>query len=191
MKIVYTVIGLIVVLGAVWAMAFFGVIPAQKIADKNASARSFLKALHLAKDPAKPKALTVVAAAANVDDNPIKKIADERAKLDAAKAALDEEKAAFEHEKAAAPAASTTPAVDSRGKLVSIYSTMDPDAVAQIMTHLPDKSVLDDLKAMDEKRAGKVLAALPADRAAKLSELMTLPSPMKSASAQPAPKTVL
>jgi len=181
MKIVYTLIGLIVVLGAVYALAFFGIIPAQKIADKNAGARSFLKAIHLAKDPPKPK-VVAQAASANVADNPIKKIADERAKLDADKAALDNEKAAFEREKAAAPA-STTPTGNSRDKLVSIYGTMDPDSVAQIMTHIPDKSVLADLKAMDEKRAGKVLAALPADRAAKLSELMTLPEKPKPAPA--------
>jgi len=182
MKIVYTLIGLLVVLGAVYALAFFGIIPAQKIADKNAGARSFLKAIHLAKDPPKPKAVVAQATGADLANNPIKKIADERAKLDADKAALDEAKAAFEREKAAAPA-STTPTGDSRDKLVSIYGTMDPDSVAQIMTHIPDKSVLADLKAMDEKRAGKVLAALPADRAAKLSELMTLPDKPKPAPA--------
>jgi len=192
MKIVYGLLGLLVVLGAVYALAFMQIIPAQKIANKNAGARSFLKALHLAKDPPTPKAVVAIATPSDLDSNPIKKIADERAKLADDKAALDAEKAAFEREKASAPV--STDAADGvapRDKLVSIYSTMDPDNVAQIMTHIPDKSVLADLKAMDEKRAGKVLAALPADRAAKLSELMTLSPPAKPAPVKPAPKAAL
>src|SRR5580698_4943430 len=131
MKFVFAILGLLVVLGGIWALAFFGVIPAQKIADKNASARSFLKALHLAKDPPKPK--VVLAQATSADDNPIKKIADARARVDADRAALDQERAAFEKEKAAAPSTAQLPG--SREKLISIYSTMDPDDLAQIMSH--------------------------------------------------------
>jgi flagellar motility protein MotE (MotC chaperone) len=62
--------------------------------------------------------------------------------------------------------------------VISIYSTMSADDIAQIMTHVPDKSAIADLTAMDEKKAGKVLAALPADRAAKLCELMASRKPI-------------
>lgn len=191
MKFVYAILGVVAVLGVVYALAFFGVIPAQKIANKNASARSFLKALHLAKDP--PVVKPVVAMATTADlaaDDPIKKMADERAQLDSEKAAIDAEKAQVDQEKASTQStADAASDADSRAKLISIYSTMDPDDLAQIMGHIPDQSVIEDLQAMDEKRAGKILAALPADRAAKLSELMTLPP--TPAAPTPAPKTSL
>jgi flagellar motility protein MotE (MotC chaperone) len=193
MKVAYIIVGLVLVLTIAYALAFVGIIPAQKIANKNAAARGVLKALHLAKDPPKPKAV-VAQATPSQDENPIAKIASERAQLDTDRAALDADKAAFETEKAkAAPAsdrAGTAQAGD-RDKLISIYRTMDPDDVAKIMAHIPDKSALADLQLMDEKKAGKVLAALPADRAAKLSELMAAPAPTTPAAAPPAPKTAL
>lgn len=193
MKFVFIILGLVAALGLAWTLAFFGVIPAQKIADKNASARSILKALHLAKDRPKPKVDVAQAATAPADD-PAQKLAAEQAKLDSDRAAFEQERAAFDRQKTASASGpqagdgSTTaaPAPD-RGKLISIYSTMKPDDIAEILAHVPDRSALADIAAMDEKRAGKVLAAMPPDRAAKLSELMaSQPPPAAATPAQAA-----
>ncbi len=182
----------LLILGAVYGLAFFQIIPAQKLADKNPSLLPMLKAVLLAK--AKPKHKPVVAATPAETPQSIaaKKLAADQAKLASDRADLDRERAAFEQSKSQATLASTpgdtTPA--PREKLVSIYTTMAPEDVAKIMEHVPDKSVLADLTLLDEKRAGKILAAMPADRAAKLSELMASQKPQPTAP-QPHPATYL
>jgi flagellar motility protein MotE (MotC chaperone) len=56
---------------------------------------------------------------------------------------------------------------------------MDPDDIAKICTKLPDPVVIQTLSALDQKKAGKVLAAMDTARAAKITETMlaTPPTP--------------
>jgi flagellar motility protein MotE (MotC chaperone) len=180
MKFVTGFFVLLLLLGAVYGLAFFQIIPAQKLADKNPQLLSILKTVRLAKDKPKPKPVAVAAPVEPPQNVAAKKLAAERAKLASDRAQLEQERAAFEQSrsKATVTAASTdNDAASPRDKLISIYATMSPEDVAKILEHVPDRSVLQDLVLLDEKRAGKILAAMPADRAAKLSELMAAQKP--------------
>ncbi|BDI30911.1 hypothetical protein CCAX7_29620 [Capsulimonas corticalis] len=179
MKAVLGFVGLLVLLGVVYALAFLQIIPVQKMAEKSPSLMNIMKPLHLAK----PKPKLMAKAAAPVD--PAKQaLDDQRAKLDADQAQLEKDKQAFEAAKAAPAAADASaggapaaPPVDPKQKRLDIYATMSPDDIANIFAKQPDKVVLSDLMALDEKKAGQILAALPADRAAKITQLMNaLPS---------------
>ena len=62
MKIAFPILGLLAVLGVAYALAFFGIIPVQKMAAKSPGLAHALLALHLAK--AKKPAVNKTAAAA-------------------------------------------------------------------------------------------------------------------------------
>ncbi len=63
---------------------------------------------------------------------------------------------------------------------------MSPDDLARIFTKLSDPAVIQSLLPMDEKKAGKLLAALPPDRAARLARQMMSSAPHATASPSPA-----
>ena len=179
MKAVLGFFGFLVLIGVVYALAFLQIIPAQKMADQSPAMMKVMQAMHLAKP--KPKLTAKAGAALAVD--PAKQAMDaEQAKIDADRAQLEKDRQAFAAQQAApaadaATVASATPAVDPKQKRLDIYATMSPDDIANIFAKQPDKIVLSDLMALDEKKAGQILAALPADRAAKLTQLMNaLPS---------------
>ncbi len=184
MKAVMGIAGLFVVLGLVYALAFFGIIPTQKMAEKNASLMPIFTKMHLAK--AKKPAKAVPAKAA-VSPEQLALNAQKK-KLAADQAQLDKDRAAFETEKqqAAAPAPNavgTAPAAsDNTAKLNAIYATMAADDISHILAKLPDPDVIQTLTQLDEKKAGQVLTSLPTDRAARISRLMTHTAPrMQSA----------
>ena len=72
---------------------------------------------------------------------------------------------------------------DSAGKLSAIYAAMSADDLVTIFTKLPDPDVVNALMGLDEKKAGKVLAALPPVRAAGLTQEMAHPHPARLAAA--------
>ncbi|MCW3062681.1 MAG: hypothetical protein JWQ02_4502 [Capsulimonas sp.] len=199
MKAVLGLVGLLVVLGAVYALAFLQIIPAQKMAEKSPAMMKIMQPLHLAKP--KPKAKLVAKAGAPAPVDPAKLALDaQQAKLDADRAQLEIDRQAFAAEKAAptvgASGQPAAPPIDPKQKRLDIYATMGADDIASIFAKQPDKVVLSDLMALDEKKAGQILAALPADRSAKLTQLMNaLPSgasPTTASSGAPTrPRAVL
>jgi len=194
MKAAIGIFVFVLILGVLYGLAYVGVIPAQKIADGNPSALPILKALRLAKSKPAPKPM-LTAALPSPPVDPAKNMAAEQASLDAEKTQLDAERSqiAASQAQAAAPQTGSLGA-DQHQKLIGIYSTMGPDDLANILAHISDREAVQDLASLDEKKAGKVLAALPPARAARLSELMTgVTPPTQSAppraGAQPRLKT--
>lgn len=186
MKIAFPVLGLLAVLGITYALAFFGVIPVQKMADKSPGLAHALVALHLAKakKPVSAAKKSTVAAAISPEQEALnaqkKQIAD-------AKAALDKQQADFEAQKQAASASpATSPGTvavpDSAAKLNDIYAAMSADDLLTIFAKLPDPDVVRALTNLDEKKAGKVLAGLPPTRAARLTQKMSHTEPKLQAS---------
>ena len=181
MKAVFGLLGLIVALGIVYGLAFFGVIPAQKMADKSPALASVLKTLHLAK--AAKRHPSALAPAAAPTPNP------EQVALTAGKKQLESDRTQFDRDRLAWEAqkrqASAAPAVDAAGdgaKINAIYATMSADDIARISAKLPDPDVVAVLTSLDEKKSGKVLAALPVDRAARITERMSRAAPKMQAS---------
>lgn len=175
MKVVVPLLCLFVALGVVYGMAFVGILPAQKWADKNPQLAPLLRAAHLAK-AAKPTPAKLAASAHAKPAPPAAQTPLPAPPAPAPAAAL-----------AAAPA---DPAPDTHAKLDAIYAAMAPDDLARIFAKLPDPTVVQSLMPMNEKKAGKVLAALPDDRAARLSRLM-LASPARTVSPNTLPATAL
>ncbi len=175
MKIVFPVLGLLAVLGLAYALAFFGVIPVQKMAGKSPGLAHALVALHLAKaEPAAARKTAPAPAKVSLEQEALnaqkKQIAD-------AKAALVKQQADFEAQKqaASAPPAASSPVPDGAGKLDAIYAAMSADDLLTLFAKLPDPDVVRALTNLDEKKAGKVLAGLPPARAARLSQEMSHP----------------
>ena len=184
MKAVFGLLGVVVVLGVLYGLAFFGILPVQKMADKSPALGGVLRTLHLAK-AAKPRAAAKTSAPAR---NP------EQAALDAGKKQLDSDRAQFDQDRLAWEAqkrqASQAPAADAganAAKINAIYDTMSADDIARICEKLPDPDVVGVLTALDEKKSGKILAALPADRAARITQRMSHTGAALSASAASAP----
>jgi hypothetical protein len=172
MKAAIGILVFVLILGAVYGLAFVGVIPVQKIADGNPSALRFLMALHLAKS--RPPSKRVLAAARpSPPVDAAKNPTPEQPRTDAPQTQLDAAPAQTSANVVQPASAQIgSPPVDERQRLIGIYGTMDPDDLANIFSHISDREAVQDLVSLDEKKAGKVLAALPADRAARLSELM-------------------
>ncbi len=57
-------------------------------------------------------------------------------------------------------------------RLVALYEGMSADDAKPIVEKLPDTLVADLLRRMDERQAGKLLAGMKADRAAKLTGIL-------------------
>ncbi len=193
MKGVLGFLGLLAVLGVVYALAFFGVIPTKALAAKSPAIAKALTALHLTKPSAK-----AAAAVAAAPSSPQQQMLDaEKRQLDAQRAQLAQDKAAFEAQQQQALAAPPAPAApagpDMGAKLTSIYATMDPDDLAKVFAKMPDPLVIQAVMQMDEKQGGAVFAALPPDRAARLSQIMAAHSQPHAAAvaAAPAPATSL
>ncbi len=187
MKIALPFLGILALLGVAYGLAFFGVIPAQKMADKSPQLASALIKLHLAKakkpaphggpDALKTAAVNPAQAALNT----------QKTQLDAGRAQLAKDRADFDAQKQAAVAApvsapdsagQNSAAPDSAAKLSAIYAAMSPDDLVTIFTKLPDPDIISALMGLDEKKAGKVLAALPPTRAARLTQQMAHPRPV-------------
>jgi flagellar motility protein MotE (MotC chaperone) len=193
MKITLTVLGLLAALGVLYGLAFLGIIPVQKWADRNPVLGKTLAQMHLA--VIKPKKAPKTAALPKPDPQQLE-IQAEQQQIVADRAQLEKDKTAFETEKeqaSSAPPATSGP--DTRAKLSAIYATMSPDDISVIFAKLPDPVVIQNLVALDEKKAGKILAAMPADRAARLSQQMMAasPTPQQTASnsASPMPQASL
>jgi flagellar motility protein MotE (MotC chaperone) len=177
------VLAIVAILGIVYALAFFGILPAQKMADKNPALAHVLTTLHLAKVK-KPIKGTLAATAPSPEQQALEA---GKKKLAADQAQLAKDRVAFETEQqqAAAPAPAAAPSTPnnsaSSAKLSAIYATMSADDISHILGKLPDPDVIQALTQLDEKKAGQVLAILPVDRAARLSRLMTHPVPQMQA----------
>lgn len=190
MKIAIPILGLLALLGIAYALAFFGIIPVQKMADKSPALAHTLIAMHLAKAK-KPMTTGKTGPIASAVISPEQEALNTQKKqLADAQAALAKEQADFEAQKQAAPTASsgaspTSPSSstvpDTAGKLSAIYAAMSADDLVAIFSKLPDPDVISALMDLDEKKAGKVLAALPPTRAAHLTQEMSHPRPMSRA----------
>jgi len=187
LKAVIGLLSVVALLGVVYGLAFFGIIPVQKMADKSPGLASTLTKLHLAK--AKKPAPAAPPGAA---PSPEQQALDAQKKQTAAdRAQLDKDRADFEAQKAqpAAPpdGVASTPPPDHAAKLGAIYATMSADDLARIFGKQPDPDVIQSLTQLDEKKAGQVLAALPADRAARLTRQMSRVNLASSGSGAPVP----
>jgi len=187
LKAVIGLLSVVALLGVVYGLAFFGIIPVQKMADKSPGLASTLTKLHLAK--AKKPAPAAPPGAA---PSPEQQALDAQKKQTAAdRAQLDKDRADFEAQKAqpAAPLddVASTPPPDHAAKLGAIYATMSADDLARIFGKQPDPDVIQSLAQLDEKKAGQVLAALPADRAARLTRQMSRVNLASSGSGAPVP----
>ena len=193
MKAVFGIFGLLALLGVVYGLAFLGVIPVQKMAGKSPALASALKALHLAKAK-KPAHGAPPVAAPDPEQQALdaqkKKLAADRAQLEKDRAALETQK-----QTPAMPDGGTSPAApsDNAAKIGAIYATMSADDLARIFGKLPDPDVIASLAQLDEKKAGQVLAILPADRAARITQRMSRVSVANAPSGAPAtsPQTSL
>ncbi len=180
MKVVMPILCLLVVLGVLYGLAFNGILPAQQWADKNPKMAPLLRAAHLAKAE-KPKGKLL--------DKAVRKPSAPAPRPAAVPAPLPP--APVPMAATMPPAvADTAPAPDTHAKLDAIYASMSPDDLARIFAKLPDPAVIQSLLPMDEKKAGKVLAALPEDRAARLSQRM-MAAPTRTALATPTPSSSL
>ena len=189
MKAVLGVFGVLALLGVTYGLAFLGVIPVQKMAGKSPALASALKALHLAKAK-KPAHGAPPVAAPDPErlalDAQKKKLATDQAQLEKDRDALEAQK-----QTPAAPSegGSTSPSTpsDSAAKIGAIYATMSADDLARIFGKLPDPDVIASLAQLDEKKAGQVLAILPADRAARITQRMSRVSAASASSSNPTP----
>ena len=188
MKAVIGVFSVVALLGVLYGLAFLGVIPVQKMAGKAPALASALSALHLAK----AKKPAPAAAATPTPDPERAALAAQKKAVAADRARLEKDRADLEASKrqplAAGPNGSAHPtsSQDDAAKLGAIYATMSPDDLSRIFGKLPDPDVIRSLTQLDEKKAGQVLATLPADRAARLARRM---SAVSLASAPPGSPT--
>lgn len=188
MKAVIGLLGVAALLGVVYGLAFFGIIPVQKMAGKSPVLASALTKLHLAKAK-KPGHTPAPSAAPDPEQQALNA---QKKKLAADQAQLEKDRTAFEAQKQQPPTppdGSAPPAssLDNAAKLGAIYATMSADDLARIFGKLPDPDVIQSLRQLDEKKAGQVLAALPADRAARLTRRMSRVSLASVPSGVPAP----
>jgi len=192
-KAVIGLLGVAALLGLAYGLAFFGIIPVQKMAGKSPALASALTALHLAK-PKKPAPGVPPALAPNPGQQALDA---QKKKLAADRAQLEKDRAALESQKQQPPAppdgVPPIPSPDNAAKLGAIYATMSADDLARIFGKLPDPDVIRSLSQIDEKKAGQVLAALPADRAARIARQMSRVSLASAPSGAPAasPRTSL
>ena len=184
MKIAIPLLGLVALLGAAYGLAFFGIIPVQKMAAKSPGLAPVLISLHLAKAKKPQPAKTAVAQAPSSPEQ--EALNTQKKQISDAEAQLAKEQADFEAQKAApsvsaAPGTPAVPTQDTAGKLSEIYAAMSPDDLVTIFAKLPDPDVVSALMSLDEKKAGKVLAGLPPIRAAHLTQEMSHPRPASHA----------
>ena len=177
MKVVFGLLALFALVGVVYVLAFFGIIPVQKLADKSPALASKLVLLHLAK----PKKPLPVAAAGKAAPDP-QQLALDAGKKQLAPTAPDWTKTGPTlRPKISLPPrrerlSAVDPAGDTAAKLIAIYAAMSPDDIARIFAKTSDPDVVAALTQLDEKKAAKILAALPDDRAARLTRRMSHPS---------------
>ena len=187
MKAVIGLLTVLVLLGVVYGLAFFGILPVQKMAAKSPALASALAALHLAKTK-KPVHTPAPGAAPNPEQQALdaqkKQLAADRAQLDKDRTDWEAQKQQPASSDGAAPPPSAT---DNAAKLGAIYATMSADDLARIFGKQPDPDVIQSLTQLDEKKAGQVLAALPADRAARLTRQMSRVSQASAPSSAPTP----
>ncbi len=188
MKIVGIFLGIVLCLVGIFAgLLFTHKIPAAKLAKASPAAAGILTKLglyHTAKSAkaaaaSKPDSSTASASAPAMS----KDDADEKQSLDAERQQIAAERDALDKSRSASTATPAQPTTLAP-KLADIYDTMSPDDLARIFAKQGDNQVVLALSAMDEKKAGKVMAALPADRAAKLALLLNQqPQPPAAAAA--------
>jgi flagellar motility protein MotE (MotC chaperone) len=169
---------LMLVLGTVYGLAKFNVIPAQKMGERTPAVRAVLRSIGLYRP--RPR---VASAKLNSIPDPL---AAEKQALQAQRDALKQEQADWEAqqqakqkatEKTRATAAAVAAASDPKQllRLASIYEQMSPDAVNKIFAKLPDAQVIELLRRMDEKQAGAILAGVTPERAARLTLALSRP----------------
>ena len=174
MKAVFGLFGVLALLGVAYGLAFLGIIPVQKMAGKSPALASALTALHLAKAKKPGHSASPIAA-----PSPEQQALDaQKKKLAAGQAQLEKDRAALEAQKQQPPPAAPdgtapAPASDNAARIGAIYATMSADDLARIFGRLPDPDVVASLTQLEEKKAGQVLAVLPADRAARLAKRMS------------------
>ena len=169
MKNLITLVVFVALIGGVYGLAKMHVLPLDGVAKSSPAAKKLLLEMKLIKpDAAKAKTPAGPGATA-LEPDPL---AAEKAQLAASQAAVDLEKQQLDR-KLAAPAPPPVPVITQTAPhMVEIYEAMGSDDVAALFAKQPDSVVVSALIAMDTKKAAKALAAMPPDRAVKLTALM-------------------
>ncbi|MCS6775438.1 MAG: hypothetical protein RMJ43_04520 [Chloroherpetonaceae bacterium] len=172
----------VIALPVLWGLARFNVIPVRRMAGQNPALRPVLRALAL-----DTPALPAPPGQAPVRPDPLE---GERKALQAQREALAEERRQWEaqrqrqlREAAAARAAAlrAEPDPKSLSRLAAIYEQMPAAAVTRILSRMRDDYVVALLQRMDEKQVAQVLAAIPPERAVRLTVALSRP-PVRTAS---------
>ncbi|HEY3330533.1 MAG TPA: hypothetical protein VGK19_10960 [Capsulimonadaceae bacterium] len=191
MKVVLAIVGLLILIGVGYGLAFVGIIPVRSMAEKNPALKKVLVAIKLA--PKTTKTVTTAHATAKPAPDPL---AGERAALAAERMQLEQQRAAMQKKAVtrAVMASNTVSVVTTSPKVVAIYETMKPAELAALFEKLSDDQVCDALMKMDEQKAGKALVAMSPARAAKITTQMNramAARPQPGFQPQPAPATTV
>lgn len=184
MKVVFAILGIVLLLGVGYGLAFFGIIPVRSMAAKNPKLKSVLIAMKL-DTPAKKPPTTAKVSAVPLPDP----LAGDKAELAAERAQIAQERAAMQKRAALAAAPHRDPngVIPTSPKVAAIYDTMKPAELAALFEKMSDAQVCDALLKMDEQKAGKVLVAMPPARAALITTRMNATATPATAPQQPQP----
>jgi flagellar motility protein MotE (MotC chaperone) len=176
------IIPLVVIVGLGYGLARIGILPVDKIAEKNPALGSAFKAVglyrppaHAAKAEAVPDPLAGEKKALQAQRDELSK---ERNELDSQ---ADRKRQSDARAREAEEAAKPDP--KNLARLASIYEQMAPAAVDKIFARLPNSEVIAILHRMDEKKVAEFLAGVTPERAARLTQ--ELARPMETSPATP------
>jgi hypothetical protein len=175
-KIVLAIlVPLLVIVGGLYGLAKVGIIPVGPLAEKNKALIPVLKMTGLYHPEPARKTKVVPAHDTVPAPDPL---APQRAELEQERADLQAQRDAAQRAAAAAQAAQPDPRNFAR--LATVYEQMPPESVTRIFAKLPADHVIGILRRMDEKKVGDILALLPPDRAAQVTEALSRPAPPDS-----------
>jgi flagellar motility protein MotE (MotC chaperone) len=178
----FFVLTLLVAVGVFAGLLYWQIVPAAPIANSSPIAATALQDLGLYSPAVQPAFETASPESTKSADSAEQKTLDaEKVQLDAEKKELfDQTRQSYaprpKHVKHYDDASSVESELPLSPKLADIYDTMSPEALVAIFDKQTDSEVVRALNAMDEKKAGEVLAAMPSVRAAKLAAILGRPA---------------
>jgi flagellar motility protein MotE (MotC chaperone) len=180
------IVPIVVILALGYGLARFGILPVDKIAEKNGSLGSALKAVGLYE----PHHGSIKVSAAS---DPL---AGEKKALQAQRDELNQERSAMEtqadkrrqdEQKQRDAESAALPDAKSLARLATIYESMQPAVVDKIFAKLPNSEMIAILRRMDEKKVAEYLAAAAPERAARITLELARPAPEPASGAHATP----